>query len=196
MNNVKGILNNWLDSLDDFKFPEYHEFPDIELYMDQVITYLDRELKVLQTSSLDKIITPSMINNYVKGQVVSAPIAKKYNREHLALINETCTLKQVLSISEIKQILDLEYKDNNIDAYSRFKEQSEDEFKEVVKLTKSELEVIEDENDVAALNRLALKLAIASNAYNTVAKRILYYTKKYSDMKEINEELNKEKQND
>lgn len=191
MDKIKPILANWLEELDDFEFPDYEKFPDIELYMDQVITFLQRELRVLQTSSLDNVITSSMVNNYVKGKVVSAPIAKKYNREHLALINETCSLKQVLSIAEIKQILDSEYKDTpKNEAFNSFKNLCKDEFNKAIAFTKDKLENVASDNDIEALTKLALELSITANAYITIAKRILYYNKKYIDMKEIKEELN------
>lgn len=191
MDKIKPILANWLEELDDFEFPDYEKFPDIELYMDQVITFLQRELRVLQTSSLDNVITSSMVNNYVKGKVVSAPIAKKYNREHLALINETCSLKQVLSIAEIKQILDSEYKDTpKNEAFNSFKNLCKDEFNKAIAFTKDKLEDVTSDNDIEALTKLALELSITANAYITIAKRILYYNKKYIDMKEIKEELN------
>ncbi len=193
MDKIKTILTHWLDELDKFQFPDYEKLPDIELYMDQVMTYLQREMNVLQTSSLDKVITPSMVNNYVKGKVVSAPISKKYNKEHLAQINETCYLKQVLSIAEVKQILDLEYKNNNTyDAYTKFKELSKEKYSDAIEFTKKELENIE-ETDVSSLLNLSLMLSSVANAYITIAKRILFYCKKYNDMKEIKEELkNKE----
>lgn len=193
MDKVKTTLSHWLEELENFNFPDYEKFPDIDLYMDQVITYLDKELNVLKTSSLDKIITPSMINNYVKGQVVSAPISKKYNREHLALINETCLLKQVLSISEIKQILDLEYEGNNSDAFNSFKNLSINEFEKAIAHTAEELNKINEENDINSLNKLALELAVTANAYITISKRILYFNKQYSDMLKINEELANER---
>ena len=184
MDKIKPILANWLEELDDFEFPDYEKFPDIELYMDQVITFLQRELRVLQTSSLDNVITSSMVNNYVKGKVVSAPIAKKYNREHLALINETCSLKQVLSIAEIKQILDSEYKDTpKNEAFNSFKNLCKDEFNKAIAFTKDKLENVASDNDIEALTKLALELSITANAYITIAQRILYYNKKDIDMK-------------
>lgn len=190
MDKIKPILKNWLDELDTFEFPDYEKFPDIELYMDQVINYLSRELRVLQTSSLDHVITSSMVNNYVKGKVVSAPISKKYNKEHLALINETCALKQVLSIAEIKQILDQEYSDTpKNEAFNSFKSLSRDEFKKAIEFTNGKLNQIDDDNDITSLTKLALELSATANAYITIAKRILYYNKKYSDMKEIKAEL-------
>ena len=79
MNSINDILANWLEDLNQFSYKDYKDLPDIDLYMDQVVTFLDKQLSIFQTSSLDKQITSSMINNYVKGEVVSAPIAKKYN---------------------------------------------------------------------------------------------------------------------
>lgn len=195
MNKLKETLNHWLDELNDFKFPDYEQFPDLELYMDQVINYLERELKVFQTSSLDKVITSSMINNYVKGKVVSAPISKKYNKEHLALINETCSLKQVLTISEIKQILDIDYKGNNADAFNSFKNISSEEFTKAILHTKNSLADIK-ENDIDALSKLALNLSITANAYITISKRILYLIRKYTEMREIDEELKNKNRKD
>ena len=79
MDNIKKTLEVWLNELNNFSFKRYEELPDIELYMDQVVTFLEKQIKIFQNSSLDKQITSSMINNYVKGEVVSAPISKKYN---------------------------------------------------------------------------------------------------------------------
>lgn len=191
MENVNKTINNWLDELDNFKYPSYESLPDIDLYMEQLIMYLDRELKVFKTSSLDKVITPFMINNYVKGEIISAPITKKYNREHIAQINETCSLKQVLTVSEIKQILDVEYENKeNYEAFNEFKHLTEEKLEEAIKETKEALSNISD-NDINSLTNLSLKLAIQANAYITLSKRMLFYIKKYKDMKDIKEELKK-----
>lgn len=181
---INDILTNWLSELENFRFPDYERFPDIDLYMDQVITYLDHNLSIFQTSSLDKQITSSMINNYVKGNVITAPISKKYNKEHLALIEETFALKQVLSISEIKQILNTMYEDeNNSEAFNSFKKiytQKNDaacqEAKQQIKNTK--------ENDKKDLTEVALNLATTANAYITIAKRILFLLKKNDEIME------------
>ena len=81
----------------------WEELPDIELYMDQVITLLDGYLAILGT---EKAITQAMINNYVKGDCIPSPISKKYNKEHIALILQICLLKRATNISDIKQMLD------------------------------------------------------------------------------------------
>ena len=119
MFDVNESLNNWLNKLNDFNFTNYEKLPDIELYMDQILTIIQRELSLFNYSSLDKQLTSSMVNNYVKGEVIPAPISKKYSREHVAILEEICTLKQVLSIAEIKQIIDSTYKTNSTKSQKR-----------------------------------------------------------------------------
>lgn len=183
MDNINLVIEKWIKQLQEFEFSDYEKLPDIDLYMDQVVTFLDRQLQIFAYSSLDKQITSSMINNYVKGDVISAPISKKYNREHLALIEQVCTLKQVLSIAEVKQILDSSYQDSDrSETFNHFK----NKVKEINNIASSDalnkLEEITD-NDTKSLNDLALDLAIAANAYISIAKRILFLTKHYESIK-------------
>lgn len=181
MNSINDILAQWLDELEKFSFKDYGELPDIDLYMDQVVTFLDKQLSIFQTSSLDKQITSSMINNYVKGEVVSAPISKKYNREHLALIQEVCTLKQVLTIAEVKQIIDERYRKedaNKEDVFNTFKNLVNEKNKEAIDLTKSLLSQIE-QNDLTALTDLSVSLALTANSFINISKRLLFLNRLY-----------------
>ncbi|MDE7095012.1 MAG: DUF1836 domain-containing protein, partial [Anaeroplasmataceae bacterium] len=160
---------------------DYKDLPDIDLYMDQVVTFLEKQLAIFQTSSLDKQITSSMINNYVKGEVVSAPIAKKYNREHLALIEEVCTLKQVLTIAEVKQIIDERYRKEDLpkdEIFDHFKTLVNEKNNEAVNLTKSLLGNIE-QNDLRALTDLSVDLALTASAFISISKRILFLNRLY-----------------
>lgn len=80
--------------------------PDLGLYMDQVITFLERQLSPLHPAGMkDRIITPAMINNYVKMEVIPRPVKKKYERSHLAALLMLCTLKQVLPMDAIGRLL-------------------------------------------------------------------------------------------
>ncbi len=194
MFDVNESLKNWLHKLDNFKLIEYSKLPDIELYMDQIITIIDRQLSLFSYSSLDKMITSSMVNNYVKGNVIPSPLAKKYNREHLALLEEVITLKQILSIAEIKQIIDTNYKDSNkSDVFDEFVVKYKEANQKASNVCKDKLASISN-NDVKGLNHLALELSLISNAYITIAKRILYYTNHYEAMLEQEQE-EKEKKN-
>ena len=63
------------------RLPRWEDLPDIELYMDQVLTLISKYLSMFnEVSGAEKLITPSMINNYVKAKLVAAPINKKYPR--------------------------------------------------------------------------------------------------------------------
>jgi len=84
--------------------PVWNQLPDLGLYMDQVITYMERQCRALYPVS-GSILTPSMINNYVKCGLVKRPLGKKYDRVQLAQLMMLCTLKQVASLEEMRQIL-------------------------------------------------------------------------------------------
>ena len=95
------VIKEWLDILYSVHYPRWNELPDFDLYMDQVLTLLERYLGFLQVEN-ERIITPNMINNYVKLKLIPKPKQKKYNKVHLAYLIAIMSLKQVLTISEIK----------------------------------------------------------------------------------------------
>lgn len=198
MDNIKKTLENWLNQLNSFSFKNYEELPDIELYMDQVVTFLEKQSSIFQTSSLDKQITSSMINNYVKGEVIQAPISKRYNREHLAAVEQVMTLKQVLTIAEIKQILDKNYNKavEKADIFNTFNTINNDKKSQAVEQAFKQLNNIDD-NDTYGLMKLALDFALSANAYINIAKRILFLTRVYEFENTENEkEKEKEKKKD
>lgn len=184
--NVNKTIEKWLNDLDTFNLPDYDRLPDIDLYMEQLLTYLERESNVLARHSEDKQITSSMINNYVKGHIVPAPKAKKYNREQLSLLGEVVYLKQILSLPEIKQILDVEYKESNYrEEYNKYLDLNQDAFKSSIDETLKSLKNCK-ENDDKDLTDLALKLAAKANAYATISKRVLYLLKLLQHVREEN----------
>lgn len=82
-----------------YKCPRWEDFPEIELYMDQVVNILENNLEIFSRN--EKIITPAMINNYVKQKIVKPPIKKKYDRVHLAYLYVVCMLKRFMPIGQI-----------------------------------------------------------------------------------------------
>lgn len=90
-------------SLRKFRLPEWDEFPDLELYMDQMIVLLNRYL-AFGDGEEDKAVTASMINNYVKMRIMPPPVKKKYGRAHLAYLVVICSLKDALGISAIEKM--------------------------------------------------------------------------------------------
>lgn len=85
--------------------PRYADIPRIDLYMDQLLGYLEEALSPLYADG-DKIITSSMVNNYVKQGMLKAACSKKYSRDHVAYLVVICTLKQTFSIAEIEQLIE------------------------------------------------------------------------------------------
>ena len=86
--------------------PAWDLLPDLGLYMDQVITFLERQLSPLHPAGRkEKILTPAMVNNYVKMQVIPRPTGKKYERGHLAALLMLCALKPVLPMDAIGRLL-------------------------------------------------------------------------------------------
>ena len=82
------------------------ELPQIDLYMDQVIILLNGYLRMIKDENGEnEQITKNMINNYVKMKVVPAPIKKKYSKTHIAYLVIVCVMKQIYSISMIKNML-------------------------------------------------------------------------------------------
>ena len=74
------------------------EFPDIDLYMDQVITFMEKKYP-------GRILTKTMINNYTKDRILPPPVKKKYSPEHLMLLTLLQVLKGTQSLPEIKKVL-------------------------------------------------------------------------------------------
>ena len=87
-------------------FPRWDELPVLDLYLDQVLLYVNKVCKPAFTAS-DKGLTASMINNYVKHGYLEKPLKKKYNRQQVARLIAITSLKTVFSIQDIAATLDM-----------------------------------------------------------------------------------------
>lgn len=108
--------------IEKFHIPRWNELPTIDLYMDQVLTYIESSLKdYIKIESNEKLLTKTMINNYVKQGILTPPKNKKYNPLHIAELFVICILKQVYSISEIKSLIELALNTNSAEiSYNKF----------------------------------------------------------------------------
>ncbi len=108
--------------------PRWEELPEIDLYLDQVVTFIDKYLSGYikndfnnQENGENKILTKTMINNYVKQKIIEAPVKKKYSRTNVAYLIVICILKQVYSISDISKLIKIGLRHTPIDlAYNTF----------------------------------------------------------------------------
>ena len=114
-------------NLRNLHMPRYRELPGLELYMDQVISVIDKILRPLVPEGSGPILTPTMINNYVKQKLVHPPVKKRYNRDHLAYFLVVAMLKPVFSIAEISALIRRQTEVAGTDvAYDRFCTELED----------------------------------------------------------------------
>lgn len=105
--NVEDLLNSIMGSLDRIDYIRAEDIPDIELYMDQVTTFMGAQLKnTTRNPETDKILTKTMINNYAKNNLMPPPSKKKYTRDHVLLLIFIYYYKGILSISDIQELLE------------------------------------------------------------------------------------------
>lgn len=104
--NTEDLLNSILESLDRIEYIRTKDIPNIDLYMDQVTTFMESHLKhSTRNPDQDKILTKTMINNYAKNDLLPPPARKKYSKEHVMLLIFIYYYKGILSMSDIQQLL-------------------------------------------------------------------------------------------
>ena len=106
MKNNKEILSDILAHLDNLSHIRLDKIPEIDLYMDQVTTFMDKKLRnTTRDPEHDKILTKTMINNYAKNDLLPPPVKKKYSKEHVLLLIFIYYYKNILSITDIQTLL-------------------------------------------------------------------------------------------
>lgn len=100
------ILNSILASLERIDYIKPQEIPNIDLYMDQVTTFMEEHLQSSKRYPEDKILTKTMINNYAKNRLLPSPEKKKYSKEHMLLLIYIYYYKGILSIGDIQSLLE------------------------------------------------------------------------------------------
>lgn len=94
-----------LRSIQNIDYIEPDEIPNIDLYMDQITTFMDDHLKSSKRFEDDKVLTKTMINNYSKNNLLPPSEKKKYSPEHMVLLLFIYYFKNFLSINDIQSIL-------------------------------------------------------------------------------------------
>ena len=102
----RKYLRELLDSVQNPDYIRPHDIPNIDLYMDQVTTFMDEHLETTKRFEDDKLLTKTMINNYTKNHLLPNPDKKKYTRGHMYLLVFIYYLKNFLSISDVKRIVE------------------------------------------------------------------------------------------
>lgn len=149
--------------LNDLETPNYikpEEIPNIELYMDQVTTFMDKHLSASKRNSDDKILTKTMINNYAKNNLLPPPVKKKYSREHILIMIFIYYYKGFLCISDIQSLLN-PLTENHFDRESELP--LKDVYEHLFSLEDNQLKKLRDD--------LSDKLHIAQNIFTDTADK-------------------------
>lgn len=146
-----GNVEKLRELADQLKFPDYNGFPDIELYMDQVLDFLSRSRTSLRD---DDRLSSAMVNNYIKADILPRARGKKYSREHLVHLAVILRLKQVLSVKDTGSLIKADKEDKSDEEfYESFRSMVESSAKEI-----SEKAITTDDN----LAEVAMRLAVES----------------------------------
>lgn len=102
---LKEFLSHRLQDIKSIGYVDPEDIPNIDLYMDQVTTFMDKQLEAFKRHETDKLLTKTMVNNYTKNNLLPPPVKKKYSREHVLTLLFIYYFKNILSISDIQSIL-------------------------------------------------------------------------------------------
>lgn len=193
----KEIIESILNKLD---YIEPNTIPNIDLYMDQVTTFMDSNLKNSKRKNEDKILTKTMINNYAKNDLLPPPVKKKYSKDHILMLIFIYYLKNLLSISDIQTLLkplsekyfasasDLSLEEIYKGIFELENEQFNSLIKDVLKKfdRSEEMFINEEENDRKFLQTLSFISMLSFDVY--VKKQIIEHL-----IDEMNQENQKDK---
>lgn len=99
---MDDLINSLMASLDRIDYIKAADIPNVDLYMDQVTTFMESRLKnTTRNPGVDKVLTKTMINNYAKNDLLPPPNKKKYSKEHMYVLLFIYYFKNILSINDI-----------------------------------------------------------------------------------------------
>ena len=105
MKTNKERLRDFFARLDSLDYIKPEQIPNIDLYMDQVTTFMEKHLGELKRYPEDKVLTKTMINNYAKNNLLPSPVRKKYTQDHILLLVFIYYFKNLLNFNDIETIL-------------------------------------------------------------------------------------------
>lgn len=135
---TEELLQTILQSLEKVEYIKSEDIPNIDLYMDQVLTFMDRKLRsAVRPQTQERVLTKTMINNYAKNDLLPPPVKKKYSKEHVLMLIFIYYYKGVIPMNEIQTLLQ-PISDRYFQTEQEFN--LENVYKEVVTLEKEQLE--------------------------------------------------------
>ena len=102
---TSDMLKSIFDTFSGLDYIRPEDIPNIDLYMDQVTTFMEDQLASTKRHEDDKILTKTMINNYAKNNLLPSPEKKRYSKDHLLMLIFIYYFKNILSITDIQKLL-------------------------------------------------------------------------------------------
>ena len=169
---INNSVAAWSAGLAAQRLPRWDELPDIDLYLVQVLTLLDKYLGPFLPENGGHALTASMINNYVKLRIVPAPVKKRYGRVQLAYLLVIGLLKQVLPIPDVKTLLESQFeggaeKRGFAKAFDCFCTLQETAFADMAR------QAAQLETAAGTRPALAMEMAVRANASKTLAEKLI-----------------------
>ena len=158
--------------LQNFRLPRSNELPELDFYMDQVVSIMEKYLNILSTEKDAKFITPAMINNYVKLGIIPPPKKKRYTKEHICYLFIICTLKSAIPIPSVTDIIKAHLKNRTIyELYDLFCEAYE---KLLFRAYETAKEICTEEEEAdEGFAKVALFMAISTSTSQLIATNTL-----------------------
>lgn len=103
--NYKDFLQKQLEEIKSADLVHANDIPNIDLYMDQVTTFMDNHLGLISRNPEGKTLTKTMINNYSKAGILPPSVKKKYNKDHMLMLIMIYNMKHVMTIPDIHQVI-------------------------------------------------------------------------------------------
>ena len=135
-------LNTWLRNLEKQKLPDYDKLPEVKLYMEQVVDYVEASIKPFKLDN-KPVLTSFMVNNYVKSGIIRAPKDRKYTKIQVSHLIALCMLKSITSLENLDLLLDEKSSNFKNDiTYDFFKKVEEETMINVLHKTKTRFDTI------------------------------------------------------
>lgn len=182
------LLKEYLKEVSSFSLPKYKELPGVELYMEQVLKFINGAIETISPNE-ERKLTSFMVNNYVKAKMVSEPVKKKYSRDQIGYLMAICLMKSTISMSDMSLLLELDkgistdkgklyafFCELETSILSESSNKTSLKVDQIAKRYKSESKTNKSkaiENARDSLGLLALRLAISSQANKLLSDYII-----------------------
>ena len=145
-----NLIESILSSIDRMDYTKSEDIPNLDLYMDQLTTFMEKRLSNTKRKSDDKIMTKTMVNNYAKSGLLPSPEKKKYTKDHIMILFFIYYFKNILSINDIQKLLGpLEDKYFNHKSKLKLSEIYDEVFQLAMKQTEDLKKFVEEKTDIA-----------------------------------------------